>query len=120
MTEANPEHGCPRCLERGRPPHFGSTPRCAFETGVFSPENWMCATLIDLRNELVEQDKVVYADDNRAALIPCRSGEGFIVIVWYKSRGCTSRVTWLNDDEHAPQRSATLEEVEYVLEDLQR
>lgn len=93
---------CPACVERGRPDHFSSDPKCAFETPVFSNDNWMCVTMSRLR-EIVDRnlivygvDLVVYNDDQNAAILPL-SGGSFLVLGWYKQRGRTEYAGILNE-----------------------
>jgi hypothetical protein len=40
---------CTLCIAQGWPSNFGDEPRCAFETGEFSSENWNCATAVAIR-----------------------------------------------------------------------
>ena len=76
---------CDRCEKRVKD-WKGDDPRCAFTRGQFDSDNWNCATMNDLR-ELV-RDRAVYSEDNNCAVLPY---EGyFIIISWYKSRGCTN------------------------------
>lgn len=94
------EADCPACKERGKT-WRGSDPKCAFRFGVFSSDNWNCATLSDLR-VLAEQlqDRVCswgysvtynyrHGDDS-IAVLPCPEDckqMGFVVLSWYKQRG---------------------------------
>lgn len=101
---------CKLCRERGKPWH-GDDPRCAFETGVFSPENWNCATMNALR-ERARELGTTFRDDNAAGSIGCVPVEtddfnGYVVLVWYKDRGRTGNAILLCDDE--PPRPLTEE-----------
>ncbi|QHZ58652.1 hypothetical protein M655_025120 [Brevibacillus sp. NSP2.1] len=90
---------CKLCIERGKP-WKGDDPRCAFENGTFSPDNWNCATMIALR-EISREIGTNYRDDNAVASIgtvPFEGGDysGYIVMTWYKDRGRTSNafIAW--------------------------
>ena len=77
---------CPRCIERGQTWN-GDTPICGFdENGNFLDENWMCATLLALR-EMGEENKVRCNDQNMTIL--SHYDVGFGILSWYKSRGRT-------------------------------
>lgn len=88
---------CPRCIERGKPPNFGSDPRCAFSSGFFSGENWNCATANCLRSiargdEGIQGIRSVHfwADDYNGAMIS--TDEEIIHLGWYKNRGKTDGI----------------------------
>jgi hypothetical protein len=90
---------CKLCLERGKT-WDGDDPRCAFETGVFSPNNWNCATMNRLRQ--ISRDKIgsYYRDDMAAASIGYVPFEdGYVVMTWYKDRGRTGNAFIAYDDE---------------------
>ena len=110
---------CPRCVvaygETGRPSHFGSDPKCAFpDKGKFVPENWNCMTMNALRT-LVEEDqheaigKSLWHEEYTAALLRAEADCEFIVMVWYKRRGCTSRAYILEESGMQPLRWAQAE-----------
>ncbi len=80
------ERICKRCLDRGKT-WDGDFPKCAFIEGVFSTLNWNCATMNVLRDVAAELDRVIYSEDNWAALL--NYDGGFIVLGWYKNRGRT-------------------------------
>lgn len=80
---------CKRCIERGKT-WQGDEPRCAFSEGVFSEDNWNCATMNDLRGKCELRH---WNDDQYSAIVPVPahgddSGQ-FIVLGWYKNRGTT-------------------------------
>lgn len=80
---------CYRC--RTTPQNWsGDGRKCAFMDGVFSPENWNCATVNGLRDMAKES---VYNDDQNAALVSLINGI-YMVLSWYKSRGATEGI-WL-------------------------
>lgn len=77
-------------------PYFGEGIKserrhCAFDdAGVFTPDNWNCATISPLRNAAAEH--AVWNDDQWAGLVPIdyTEGGGFhLLLTWYKSRGRT-------------------------------
>lgn len=101
---------CKACVEQGQPANFGSPVRCAFESGVFSDQNWQCATACQLRELAGEGETredqhrdgfwTRRNDTSYAALyVPPHPdqeehegewrGGGFIAMTWYKSRGGT-------------------------------
>lgn len=99
---------CKRCRERGQT-WKGSAPKCAFESEVFSGNNWNCATMNALR-ELVE-DKAVWNDDQYLAMKS--TGQGiFIVLSWYKRRGRTEGAWWVFGEDMKP---LTMRDAESVL-----
>jgi hypothetical protein len=53
---------CKLCNERGKTWN-GDDPVCAFENGVFSNDNWNCATMNKLRNISEELDKSMRHDN---------------------------------------------------------
>jgi hypothetical protein len=118
---------CPRCKARGKT-WPGSNPKCAFREGVFTTENWNCATMSDLRtlahNLAVEAPNrmprgFTYREDMAAAsigvvVIPENDTvAGYLCMTWYKSRGRTGRAYVLADADEA--RALTLKEAEAIL-----
>jgi hypothetical protein len=103
---------CRLCVERGKT-WSGDDPICAFETGVFSPDNWNCATLNRLR-EIAEELGTTMRDDNSCGSIgyvpmdadytPNDFGTygGYIVMMWYKNRGRTGNAIFMTDEETVP------------------
>ncbi len=102
------------CKERGQT-WSGSAPRCAFESGVFSSDNWNCATANALRElsgernwQTKEKDSLWLRrnDQSFAAMwVPAHPedvpdgdrcgpfrGGGFIAMTWYKHRGQTEMI----------------------------
>lgn len=85
---------CPRCDQRGKT-WEGGDPVCGFPTrGEFSRDNWMCATMDELR-ELVEPD-AIWSNDQHAGVLAA-AGD-FLVLGWYKSRGRTESAVILDSD----------------------
>ena len=107
---------CELCKERGKD-WDGGDPECAFEDGVFSPNNWNCATMNKLR-ELAEEreteyietiddayacsfEKYHYIDDQYLGVIPYKGIADipkFVVIGWYKNRGQTEEAVVFGDN----------------------
>ena len=78
---------CKKCEDRAKTWN-GSAPNCAFdERGVFSSDNWNCATMNELRK--IAEEREQWNEDQYIAAIPI-IGEGtFVVLSWYKHRGRT-------------------------------
>jgi hypothetical protein len=94
---------CLECQKRGKT-WSGSEPRCAFIDGVFSGDNWNCATMNKLRS--LSYDKGFSdRDDGSAASIgvlhipETDNAYGWLVMSWYKSRGTTGKAIIMCDDE---------------------
>lgn len=82
---------------------------CAFKSGVFSADNWNCATLNELRDPDLGPE--CYSDDQVSQLVPW---EGcFVAMGWYKQRGRTEFAGILNERVLTP---LTLGQAERVLE----
>jgi hypothetical protein len=84
---------CPRCATRGKTSQ-GSDPKCAFPDGVFTGDNWNCATMNVLRK--IADIHAVYCEDEYAALLPYPDSGSFIVLKWYKRRGKTDIAAMLD------------------------
>jgi hypothetical protein len=131
---------CPRCIERGKD-WEGDDPKCAFELGVFSTNNWNCATMNDLRDLVntdcfgteVDTHSWGYRDDMWSASFGVlripeaahnllgnedENFQGYLVMTWYKNRGRTGQAWIVNDDE--PPKPLTLLEAEAVLVAINR
>ena len=91
---------CPACRNRVKD-WDGDDPKCAFVDGVFSGENWNCATMNALRERVESSSRhaVHWNEDVNAALLP--AGGGFLLLAWYKSRGRTL-VLFVDDDSARP------------------
>lgn len=84
---------CPRC-QAIKAVHAGLRPHCAFDVnGVFSDNNWNCATINALREraELCS----VKVGDHSIGLVG-HFDVGIAIFKWYKSRGNT--LLFLNQD----------------------
>jgi len=62
-------------------------PMCAFPRGVFSRDNWNCATMNALRYLARERGYISRDDLEAASIGVLRYSEGYIVMTWYKERG---------------------------------
>ncbi|MBS2764183.1 hypothetical protein [Bacillus licheniformis] len=103
---------CRLCKERGKT-WEGDDPVCAFEKGVFSPENWNCATMSKLRrlseglgNSDRDDDSCgsigyVPLSDNYAPATYEGYG-GYIVMMWYKERGRVGHALFMTDEGAEP------------------
>jgi len=132
---------CKLCIEQGRPEHSASEPRCAFESGEFSSDNWNCATAGAIRELMGEHawiderhDEAFYVrrDDRSygALFVPPNPeqpehegswrGGGFIAGYWYKHRGQTEMLIRVDPRNGGQEPDAakplTLEEAEAALE----
>ena len=77
---------CKACESRGKT-WKGGDPKCAFPDGVFTEENWMCATMNLLREKV--EDSAFAHDDHSTALVALYDNPRILLLHWYKSRGCT-------------------------------
>ena len=102
---------CPRCKSRGKDWN-GSHPKCAFETGVFNPDNWNCATANALR-DIVKADNWNNNDDQHACLITGAEDSLHVLLHWYKNRGRTEGA-WMVTIE-GEMKPLTLTEAERVV-----
>lgn len=108
---------CKRCQKRTKDWH-GDDPRCAFETGVYSLDNWNCATVNRIRKICYEGQELLpgvayqYCDDQKYATLEVYMAgevndvlEGALClwVTWYKSRGATGDM-WLLYDGGEPTR----------------
>jgi len=100
---------CRLCQERGKT-WEGSDPRCAFVGGVFTTDNWNCATmnrLRDMTGELEDKgraDTFYFRDDMDAGTIGVlrvvgMKYSGYIVMTWYKRRGRVGQAVFMSDDD---------------------
>ena len=109
---------CKQCELRGKTWN-GDEPQCGFVDGVFTSDNWMCATLLGLRHIAEDNDCVHRVEDDNIGVIPVScyindvSYVGFIVLVWYKSRGKTSNAYYMRDGYEPTE--LTLELAEEIL-----
>lgn len=111
---------CPRCREtyrNGRPSHFGSDPQCAFPGGDFDERNWNCITANEIRDHTFQDEegsRAQWSEDSYLAVLPWPERGTWLVVEWYKHRGCTERVMVYDCGELRP---ATLEDAEAYLAD---
>lgn len=96
---------CRMCESRGQA-WSGDAPSCAFPNGLnFQSDNWNCATMNALRS--AAEAHHVRHDDQSIGVVPFdnetgRPSAGFVVMCWYKSRGCTP-VAFVAGDDLPPQ-----------------
>ena len=113
---------CSLCREGGQPDHFSSARRCAFESGVFSSENWQCGTALRLREMFEEAGddgsrNVRFRNDDQSLGVLWVEDEHYIVGTWYKERGSTgSLLAMIDSDFHV----LTLDEAESAIESVCR
>lgn len=92
---------CPLCKERGRPVDFGSAPVCAFTTGgKFRAHNWMCATMLALRDACIWRNRDDFSAGSLGVLTLPDDGvlpQGYLVMTWYKDRGHTPGAVLIGD-----------------------
>lgn len=122
---------CQACEKRGKT-WQGSDPKCAFDAGEFTPDNWNCATLNELREHLFYGQSTVdyrcHDDDQHVATVAldwdseCESESKLVRsarslwVSWYKSRGRTESI-WLLGECGLPFRP-TEDEVLAVIKQL--
>lgn len=103
---------CKLCIERGKT-WEGDDPKCAFESKVFSSDNWNCATMNKLRAISEEYERSWRDDlscgsigyvpmDNDFAPDDFDTYGGYIVMMWYKERGRTGNAVFMTDGETIP------------------
>jgi len=98
---------CKRCKERDKDGAWrewaGSKPQCAFKRGVFTGDNWNCATMNELR--LIADDRLQTCNrhnDCSFGYVPVGNGR-YIAMSWYKQRGTVGQaVTMFLDEPPAP------------------
>lgn len=96
--------------------------KCAFDdSGAFVGDNWNCGTMNELRRLAVTG----WRDDNSSSsisIVPIPDvlddPHGYIVLTYYKDRGCTSGARICNNDE--PDIPLTLRVAEVVVRELRR
>ena len=75
---------------------------CAFKTGIFSSNNWNCATMNKLRNIAKKLDLHYRNDDiGSIGIVPVDIDEfnGFLILIWYKDRGQTEQAILLSGEQ---------------------
>jgi hypothetical protein len=101
---------CPRC-STAKKDWSGDDRKCGFsEKGNFLEDNWMCATLIALR-EMGEEGRV-WCDEQNMTII-ARDDVGHGILSWYKSRGAT------DDFRNGWFEKGTLRFAQELLEDIE-
>lgn len=104
----NATNECPMCEAHGKTWN-GDDRKCAFKGGVFTSDNWKCATVSVLRR--LAEENAIRTNDQWCGTIPFE--DKFIIVGWYKSRGRTEAI-WVMDEE--TMHPITLKEAEEVIE----
>ena len=95
--------------------------RCAFSNGIFSSDNWNCATMNKLR-EIVKKAGLFWRDDSIGSIgvLPIDLNEfyGFLVMLWYKERGQVEQAILLSSER--PPTLLTLDLVLKIIEDYEK
>lgn len=98
---------------------MANPPGCAFTAeGVFTRENWNCATMNSLRvlegydPDPYKQGNVsqLYDDDQTCRVIRSLDGQ-FLILGWYKMRGKVESAGWLDEHNLKPLTLADAEKV---------
>jgi len=75
--------------------------RCAFSNGIFSSDNWNCATMNKLR-KIVKKAGLFWRDDDIGSIgvLPVDLDEfyGFLIMLWYKERGQVEQAILLSSE----------------------
>lgn len=85
----------------------GDDPKCGFINNAgFTEANWNCATLNRLRELSDDHNLIQYCDDTSLVTIkvpptPDKNG-GWVVMHWYKCRGCVAYAVWISDRKCVP------------------
>lgn len=98
---------CKYCISRGKTWN-GDNPRCAFEQFRFSNNNWNCAAMNILRDLAEEHGFFYKLNDESIGVVPLECG--YIILTWYKDRGCTGNAIFMVDDEQP--RKINIDDVE--------
>jgi hypothetical protein len=82
---------------------YGSPVKCAFVDGRFTSNNWSCMTMSILRSMAYENGHVARDDMNSGSIAVFNIPEndavcGYLVMSYYKDRGCTGMAVIMNDD----------------------
>lgn len=96
---------CKMCEKRGKTWN-GDDPKCGFVDGVFTPDNWNCATLNALWEKAEDKGNRERRDDSSFAFVSVpelkETEAGFIALSKYKERGCTSLAVFFSDNVQLP------------------
>lgn len=93
---------CKLCRERGKT-WQGDDPKCAFLRGVFSSDNWNCATMNTLREVMGEVGLTHRIDDQTYGLLFMDGA--CLYVSWYKNRGKTESAWLMEAIPRAPMES---------------
>lgn len=90
---------CPLCTARGKT-RTGQAPTCAFRRGRFYSQNWMCATMLALRDACKWSERDDFNAGSIGVIAMPDTGidpMGYLVLTWYKDRGSTPGAVILGD-----------------------
>ncbi|MGI1828724.1 hypothetical protein ACRPLG_02510 [Bacillus safensis] len=118
---------CRLCEERGKT-WAGDDPVCAFENGIFSANNWACATMSKLREITRDNDLTTRCDmsagtfgyvrvDNDYAPETYEGTGGYIAMAWYKERGRVGNAVFMTDETTMP---LTIEHAEIAIKTYEK
>ena len=95
--------------------------RCAFSNGIFSSDNWNCATMNKLR-KIAKEESLFWRNDEIGSIgvVPVDLDEfvGFLVMIWYKERGQIEQAILLSS-ENSP-ALLTLDLAIKIVEDYEK
>ena len=92
---------------------FASPRQCAFTTGVFTTDNWQCASMNHLRG-LAEPVRQYGFDESAAVMwVGDEDSVTFVLIEWYKNRGATR--TCLIRSKRGVWRPPTVQEIDVLV-----
>jgi len=95
--------------------------RCAFSNGIFSSDNWNCATVNKLR-KIIKREGVFWRNDDIGSIgilsINLDEFCGFLVMLWYKERGQVEQAILLSSER--PPALLTLDLALKIIEDYER
>jgi len=95
--------------------------RCAFSNGIFSSDNWNCATMNKLR-KLAKKAGLFWRDDSIGSIgvLPIDLDEfyGFLIMLWYKERGQVEQAILLSFER--PPALLTLDLALKIIEDYEK
>ena len=98
----------------------GDDRKCAFESGVFSKDNWNCAAMNLLRHTAENKNLRQRGYDISCAVLRIPEvkisddewvNDGFCILSWYKECGCTSNAIFVSDEIEQPLRFAQVEAI---------
>ena len=111
---------CKFCKADLQPENFAQPRQCAFRSGVFNSDNWMCDLMSQLRYAAIgeSEEKLHQTTDGESCLVlpipeEAETCTGFLVMTMYKRRGCTGQALIMCDDDEPTH--LTLSQAEEIL-----